>query len=191
MTLYKNKYRTQTTRARWWDYGSNAAYFVTICTKNRQHYFGIVGPQNPVGPENVVVVGPQNVVALQPTPIGRIAHQYWLDIPNHFPFVRLDEFVVMPNHVHGIIVVEAQSAEAQNVVHPQANKFGPQSQNLASIIRGYKAGVKSYATKNNIEFAWQSLYHDHIIRNEGEFHRIATYIRNNPAKWKEDGFYTG
>jgi putative transposase len=64
------------------------------------------------------------------------------------------------------------------------NKFGPQSRNLASIVRGYKIGVKKYATTNKIDFAWQARFHDHIIQNHDEYHRIHDYFIENPANWK-------
>jgi REP element-mobilizing transposase RayT len=125
------------------------------------------------------------------THIGSIAHQYWCDIPTHFPFVELDAFIIMPNHVHGIIiinktdngnVVETQNfASLQGSQQNSGNKFGPQSQNLASIIRGYKTGVKKYATMHHIDFTWQSRFHDHVIRDYLEYISIQDYINNNPA----------
>ncbi|GEM_PF-2193885 len=68
----------------------------------------------------------------------------------------------------------------------QKNQFGPQSKNLASIIRGFKIEVTKNARLIHTDFAWQSRFHDHIIRNNAEYHRISTYIRNNPAHWQED-----
>jgi putative transposase len=142
--------------------------------------------------------------------IGKKADEYWLEIPEHFPFVKLDVHVVMPNHVHGIIIIDKQddgrnnkqnvgcdvvrsvgtqnfaSLQAEQPNHQQKNKFGPQSQNLASIIRGYKTGVTKYARNNKIDFSWQSRFHDHIIRNDTEYQRIKNYIINNPKKWKND-----
>ncbi|MDL2312781.1 transposase, partial [Bacteroidales bacterium OttesenSCG-928-B11] len=85
MEKYKDKYRIPSARASWWDYGQNGAYFVTICTHNRKHFFGKI--------ENGKMILSK---------IGEIAHQYWSEIPAHFPFAYLGEFVVMPNHVHGI-----------------------------------------------------------------------------------------
>jgi len=67
-------------------------------------------------------------------------------------------------------------------ITPNKNKFGPQSKHLASVIRGYKASVKSYATKNSIEFHWHTRYHDRVIRNIEEYYRIRSYIRENPSK---------
>ncbi len=169
MEKYQNKYRIDTTRLKNHDYGANGFYFVTICTHNRENYFG-----------NIAGAETQNLASLHPTPIGKIAHQYWLEIPSHFPFVVLDEFVVMPNHVHGILHFDRK--DARSCVFA-TNAFGPQSQNLASVIRGYKAAVKKYATMNYIEFAWQSRYHDHVIRTDRRLQIIRRYIRNNPIKW--------
>ncbi|MCJ8166483.1 hypothetical protein MKJ04_16680 [Pontibacter sp. E15-1] len=118
---------------------------------------------------------------LRYTAFGEIANQYWQEIPKHFPFVELDEFIVMPHHIHGIIFIN--KAE-QNVWQP--NKFGPQSQNLASIIRGYKAAVKKHATLQQLDFAWQPRYYDRVIRSEKELQNIRQYIFNNPAKWETE-----
>src|SRR3989338_6303074 len=85
---FRDKYRIPSSRLPNWDYSSNGYYFITICTKGRKQYFGEII---------------NNVMCL--SIIGEIAKKYWLEIPKHFPFVELDEFVVMPNHVHGIIVI--------------------------------------------------------------------------------------
>lgn len=173
--LYKNKYRIPSSRAPWWDYGANAAYFVTICTQNRHWYFGEVADG-----------------LMQLSEIGRIAQSCWMEIPQHFPFVQLDAFVVIPNHVHGIIVIDKPGegiVETQNLVSPPRNTFGPQSKNLASIIRGFKIGVTKNARLIDPGFAWQSLYHDHIIRDQKSYLNITEYIINNPAKWKDDKWF--
>ena len=115
-------------------------------------------------------------------------------IPEHFPFIILDEFIVMPNHIHGILFIskdETRDVEAQYFASlhqppPYKNKFGPQSGNISSVMRGYKAAVKSYATTNGIEFAWQARFHDRIIRDEGALEQIRKYIRENPANWIRD-----
>ena len=88
---YKDKYRINSTRLKNWDYGGNALYFITICTKNREHFFGEITKGK-----------------MKLSEIGEIAKKCWLEIPEHFPFVKLDEFVVMPNHVHGIILLTNQ-----------------------------------------------------------------------------------
>ena len=185
-----------------WDYGWDSSYFITICTKKRKHYFGKIIDKK-----------------IQLSEIGRIAYKYFQEIPHHFPFVYLGDFVIMPDHMHGIInidkrgggidggdgfidmggggdrgiidgggIVEMQDFASlpRNTHNPPKNKFGPQSKNLASIVRGYKMGVKKYATMHNIDFAWQSRYYDHIIRTENVYRRISTYIINNPRKWNDN-----
>ena len=178
---FKNKYKISSARLPGWDYGSHALYYVTICTKDRLKYFGEIIQNTNINPETQNVET-QNFASLQPTLIGEVAHNNWLDIPNHFPFVELDDFVVMPNHVHGIIFINKP-----NKTDWQINKFGSQSQNLGSIVRGYKASVKTYATINNFEFAWQSRYHDRVIRNQQEYLNIREYIFNNPEQWLLNG----
>ncbi|MCB0647804.1 MAG: hypothetical protein KDC49_14140 [Saprospiraceae bacterium] len=188
MGKFQNKYRNESARAQWWNYGWNAAYFVTICTKNRDHFFGRIS-------DGIMVL----------SEIGVHAWNCWHEIPQHFPFVILGEFVVMPDHVHGIIIIQKNDAigtviETQNFASlsqtplqyhdwdgkTPMNHFGPQSQNLASIIRGYKIGVTKNARLINSTFQWQPRYHDHIIRNDEEFQRISNYIANNPRNWEKD-----
>ena len=89
MNKFRNKYRNSSARASFWDYGWNAAYFVTICTKNRAFWFGDV------------VNGRVELSA-----IGHIANSCWHEIPNHFPFVKLGAHIVMPNHIHGIVIID-------------------------------------------------------------------------------------
>jgi len=86
---YQNKYRIPSARLASWDYSCNGAYFITICTASREHYFGRIINGQP-----------------QLSPQGKIANEYWSQIPYHFQFVLLDAFVVMPNHIHGIIVID-------------------------------------------------------------------------------------
>ncbi|AKA35128.1 transposase [Flagellimonas lutaonensis] len=190
MDKYKNKYRIASARAPFWDYGWNAAYFVTICTQNRECWFGEIS---------------NGVMEL--SDIGHIAHSCWHEIPNHFTFVELGAHIIMPNHVHGIIIINkiddgrnddhyvARNVETQNIASlqnqtPPKNQFGPQTKNLASIIRGYKIGVTKNSRQIDPDFAWQSRYHDHIIRNAKSYQTISEYIINNPSKWSEDKFYT-
>jgi len=170
---FKGKYRIASARWASWDYSSNAAYFITICTANRAHDFG------------EIVNGEMNLSAL-----GQSAWDCWNEIPAHFPFVELGAFVVMPNHAHGIVVIDKPNVETQYFASLPKNKFGPQSQNLASIVRGYKIGVTKFANQNHIPFKWQTRYHDHVIRDTPEHERIHEYILTNPQNWEEDEFYT-
>ncbi len=114
------KYRSETVRLKSWDYGWNGVYFVTICTQNRKCYFGEILESG--NDEVVDTVETQNLASLrlnsddkigsnpdakmQLSKIGLIAQTCWLEIPDHFPFVKLGQFIVMPNHVHGIIIID-------------------------------------------------------------------------------------
>ncbi len=166
--LFKNKYRVKTCRYEGYDYSREGYYFITICTKHREMFFGDV------------VDGKMRL-----SEIGKIAKNCCLEIPDHFPFVQLDEYVVMPNHVHGILVIEYNiNVETQNFASLRGykNKFGPQSKNLSSIIRGFKIGVKKYTIMEGVNFAWQERFYDRIIRNEKELNKIRQYIIDNPEK---------
>lgn len=191
---YRNKYRIASARHPAWDYGWNAAYFVTICTKNRICWFGDI-------------IEAADEQQMQFSNIGKIANQCWLEIPAHFPFVKLGNHIIMPNHVHGIIIIDKpddpdetdvqymQRRDAKfcvsttNTSAQPMNRFGPQSKNLASIIRGFKIGVTKNARQINPKFVWQPRFHDHIIRNEKSFNNISQYIMNNPSKWTNNKFH--
>ena len=95
--LYQNRYRILSARAPWWDYSRNGAYFITICTANRRHFFGNV--------ENG---------RMQLLPVGELADRYWYEIPERFPYARLDAWVVMPNHVHGILIIDKPAGGGGN-----------------------------------------------------------------------------
>ena len=93
----------------------------------------------------------QSIACLRMTEIGKIACDNWESIPMFHPYVELDDFVIMPDHMHGILFINKPDKISWEI-----NKFGAQSKNLASILRGYKSSVKTYATTNDIEFSWQS-----------------------------------
>ncbi|MFZ1790235.1 MAG: transposase [Saprospiraceae bacterium] len=173
---FKGKFRIPSIRLQGYDYGSTGLYFVTICTKNRLHSFGEISDSQMGN-----TVETDNYPSLHPTAIGLTSIDFWLEIPQHFPFVELDAFVVMPNHIHGILSFNKPD---KNDWIP--NKFGSQSQNLGAVIRGFKSSVKRFANQNNIDFEWQTRYHDHIIRNEDALNAIRRYIINNPSNWLKD-----
>ncbi|SOD80475.1 transposase [Spirosoma fluviale] len=166
--LYQNNYRVPSARLVEYDYGSNGMYFVTICTRKKEFFFGDVDVET---------------ARIKPTLIGQVAMDCWLSIPDFFPFVLLDAFQLMPNHVHGVLWICKPETDTPNW---QPNRFGPQRQNLASILRGFKAGVKKYATMHKIDFGWQPRYYDRVVRNNNELNRIRAYIENNPAKWIDE-----
>lgn len=174
---YEN-FRRQTHRLIGFDYSSCGFYFITICTKDRIHYFGKIQREK-----------------MELSVIGQIAKKFWQNIPWHFPMVQLDKFIVMPNHIHGIITIKSvathnyaslQECRFANIHLGHHNKFGPQSKNLSSIIRGYKSTVKKMIDDNDLKFYWQSRFYDRIIRNECELNQIRQYILDNPRNWIND-----
>ncbi len=176
MKHYTNIHNRQSIRLKGYDYSLPGMYFITICTNKRKNLFGNIEKSK-----------------MYLSDIGIIVDKCWHEIPSHFPFVELDEFVIMPNHIHGIIeiVVGTQdfvSLQSKYFENPN-RKFGVQSMNLSSIIRGFKIGVKKWATINNVNFAWQTRFYDHIIRNEKDLNRIREYIIYNPLKWNDDEYY--
>ena len=167
MTLFKNKYRVETTRLKHWDYASAGYYFVTVCTWNREHFFG------------EVVGGTMRLSA-----VGEIARQCWVGIPAHFDQARLDEYIVMPNHLHGIVVI-VETRHGASLQTPTANQFGPLKRgSLQSILNAYKGGVTRICRE--VPFAWQPRFYDHIVRNEEDLQHIRQYILNNPGQWEID-----
>jgi REP element-mobilizing transposase RayT len=104
------------------------------------------------------------------------------EIPNHFENIILDEFVIMPNHVHGIIgIIEPSVGDAYMRPLPKRNKMI-----LSTIVQQYKASVSREIKEINNEFGWQRSFYDRTIRNEREFHNIQAYIYYNPVKWQWD-----
>ena len=196
MEKYQKKYRIPSARLQGYDYGSAGMYFITICTANREYYFGeIVGD-------------------MQLSEIGKIAQNEWYKTLEIRPDMnlQLDAFIVMPNHIHGIIVIgeneynggidgldddvdvgrDAMHRVSTSSSTPKPieykNTFTSQSKNLASIIRGYKSSVTKQVRVLGFDFNWQSRFYEHIIRNENSFKQIQNYIINNPQNWIGDKF---
>ena len=163
------------------DYSQPGAYFVTIVTQKRQPLFG------------QIIDGE---IAL--TEVGTMVTQAWIAIPEHFPNVELSTFVVMPNHMHGIISISSQSVSTTNVAARHAvpsndsttEKFGkPVSCSLPTIIRSFKSATTrifhmyaGYSEKN----LWQRNFYEHVIRNEQDYQAIIQYILANPMNWEKD-----
>ncbi len=153
-----------------WDYRKDGAYFITLCTKDRSPFFGeIVNGQ------------------MKLSHLGILANVFWHEIKNHSTNVILEEFVVMPDHIHGILIIDFSliDSERLNPAITGQNRFQNIGKNsLSSLIGSYKSAVTKHARRLGFEFAWQSRFHDHIIRDEQSFQRIKEYIRKNPENWK-------
>jgi putative transposase len=201
---FQNKYRISSARLQSWDYSKNGAYFITICTQKREHFFGKIVNQE-----------------MQLSELGKLIQESWIEIPMHFPFVELGNFVVMPNHVHRILIINnpvetrfiASNHELNHELNHEINfvieketrlivslrdkqiggicgdKNPMLHDNISKIIRWYKGRCSFESRKIDSNFGWQPRFHDHIIHNSKSFDRIQNYIFENPSKWENDTFY--
>jgi putative transposase len=164
----------QSTRLPGYDYSQEGAYFVTICTDKHQLLFGNVS---------------NGVMLLNP--YGEIAQTCWMEITQHFSNVELSAFVIMPNHLHGILVTK-DIFWNKELSHPinLSEIFGkPVSTSLPTIIRSYKSAVTRLINMRpgtKISTIWQRGYYEHVIRSEDDMFQIGQYILGNPAKWETD-----
>ena len=157
-------------RLKEYDYSLPGAYFVTVCTHNREYLFG-----NIVNDEMVL------------SEYGKIVEDVWYNLTGHYQNIKLDKFIVMPNHIHGIIVlIDVDIVGAGFKPAPtDLIKYYP----LSEIVRAFK----TFSARHVNELrktpgipVWQRNYHEHIVRNENELNRIREYIINNPLRWQFD-----
>jgi len=174
---FRKIYRIESSRLKDWDYSQAGKYFVTICTREKLCYF-----ENPL--------------------IKNICHDCWLDIPNHFNNVRLGEWIIMPNHVHGIIEIRqypiVETPYMASLHKLTKRTFGlinasfyktisrKSHHGLPQIIQSFKSAVSRQCHKLNLAFFWQTRFYDHIIHDEKELYLINEYIKDNPKNWKSD-----
>ena len=203
--LYKNKFKIESMRLKDWDYAQNGFYFITVCTKDHQMFFGDITKLG-------AVYCP--IYEMKLSPIGKIVEKYWSDIPKHFSNIKLDKFIVMPNHLHGIIEicnndmidsikhvetqqpckhVETQHCCVSTTVEETMIKksktfYRLTPKSLPVVIRSFKSICTKMINQKipNSNFTWQPRYYDHIIRNEKSLDEIRKYICDNPAKWDLD-----
>lgn len=169
-------------RLKGYDYSQAGAYFITICCHNREHRFGKI--------ENG---------EMRLNEMGQIAYNEWLKTPQLRLNVSLDVFVVMPNHLHGIIVINGRGelnspspgSSDGNIRGEFDSPLRSPTNNIGAIVRGYKSAVtKQLNLINTGGPVWQRNYYENIIRNAESYQRIANYIVNNPTKWNEDKFHS-
>jgi REP element-mobilizing transposase RayT len=187
--LFNNKYRIPSARATFHDY-NGGAYFVTICTKNSECFFGEI-----VGGADVAcrdVARNVSTKTMQLSEIGKYADENLRNITHHYPYAGIPLFIVMPNHIHAIVFIDGvfNSDVARNVSTTVKNEkmveIAKHQSLLAVALRGFKSAITKFATGKNINFAWQTRFHDHIIRNQDEMNHIAKYIENNVFNWETD-----
>ena len=153
-----------------YDYSSNGAYFITICTKDRKNIFWDKEQPDFVG-EDIIL--PSDSVRL--SPYGKIAEEAIKNIPKYYSHIELLQYVVMPNHVHMILLI------------PYDN--GRMISSPTSILT-VVGQMKRYVSKKSGIAIWQRSFHDHVIRDKNDYEKISRYIYENPIKWQYDCFYT-
>lgn len=153
-------------RLKGYDYSSNGYYYVTVCTQDHKEIFG--------GIEND---------DMHINQYGKIIANIWVQIPRHFKNIELDKFIIMPNHIHGIIIIN-NPVEAGHALPSNKNT---KSKNLSIIIGSFKsAATKQINRLNQIAFKWQRSFYDYHIRTEESLKNIRQYVMNNPVNWDTD-----
>ncbi|NPA68204.1 MAG: hypothetical protein GXO50_06305 [Chlorobi bacterium] len=176
--LYKEKYKITSNRLQGYDYSSEGAYFITICTAKHLCEFGKI--------ENDEMILNN---------FGKIVEKEWYKSEKIRKEISFGEFCIMPNHIHGIVFIGNPILQNKNDYKiPQTpyyiNKFGSQYRNISTFVNQFKGTCTRKIRKaGNKSFAWQPNYYDHIIRNEKDLTRIERYIRSNPENWEDDKFY--
>jgi putative transposase len=175
MTLYKNAYRVETARLRDWDYRSPGWYFVTICTNAHRCTLGEISDGK-----------------IDLSAAGQIAKAELVRMPTHYANVCLDAYVIMPNHVHAIVILEDHhqfipDAMPRNDHERGSAPFVARLPSLSDVVGSYKAGVtRQCRVSGDHYFAWQPRFHDHILRGKASVAAVRDYIQNNPANWTKD-----
>ena len=189
------QFKTKSMRLKYWDYTTPWWYFVTISTQNHKEYFG------------EIING-----KMQLNQIGKIAEYEWIKTAGLRENIELDEFIIMPNHIHGIVIINESKTTcrdvASNVLDIEGNKnsetvifntdvaryvstanknyfsnISPNPKSLSAVIRGFKSAVTKQCNLHKYNFKWQPKFYDRIIRNEKELYNIRRYIKQNPLKW--------
>jgi REP element-mobilizing transposase RayT len=197
--LFRNKFRIETTRLKSWDYSKSWWYYITICTKEHQIWFGEIKNEKMFCNDK-----------------GKIVTEEWHKCSNKRSNIELDEYCVMPKHFHGIIILtendddidvarfegdtalikgdEARyvsttttTAKITDMTKLNYSEISPKPNSLSSVIRSFKSSVtKQIREAVFYYFSWQSRFYDRIIRNEKELYKIRKYIQQNPLKWEID-----
>jgi REP element-mobilizing transposase RayT len=174
-------------RMKGYDYSQDNLYFVTSCVQDRVCCFGTIANGKMILNE-----------------YGQIAEQQWHWLGKQYPYVVLHEFVVMPNHIHGIIEINRSivgiGCDLSENEYDISNRIGQNvgtGRDLSLRIKSLSELMGAYKTTSSkkihllgfVAFAWQRSFHDHIIRDEKSFETISNYIANNPSLWEQDKFY--
>lgn len=198
---FRNKYRVDSTRKPNWDYRRPGAYYITLVTKNRIHFFG-----------SIVKRIPNSDYEMHLSELGKLAEKFWQEIPLHFPFVELGNFVIMPDHMHGMLIIknnleiksnitvskEEETSFNSNVFEPNFESIqrtntcsirekmasiSPKYGSISTVVRSYKSVVSKFAHMVNPDFYWHSNYHDYVVLSRNAYDNMQRYTLNNPKNW--------
>jgi len=185
--MFQRSVERQSPRLSYWDYRTAGDYFVTICTQDMAQYFGNIDEHR-----------------FNRHPLWYIAKRYLKEVSEHLPYVKLLDYVIMPNHIHGIFRITQRipyqntstrgGTRAAGTRHGASlpaslrSSFGPQRDNLGLAVNQFKGAVKRYANKHDIEFDWQERYHDRIIWDDKQFFNMRHYIHQNISKYRKKYF---
>ena len=206
---FQKKHRIPSARAEWHDY-NGGEYFITICTKNKKHYFGEI-----------------RNAEMKLSELGRYVEENLKQINLHYPNCEIPLYVVMPNHIHAIVIIDnnmidcnrrddvhivsagvginetisddvhiVSTGENTNrrlknaIPNEKMQSISHKRGRLSTSMGGLKRAITCFANAHHIEFCWQTRFHDHIIRSHAEMNKIATYIENNVSTWEKDKFNT-
>lgn len=172
-----NRKQRRSIRLPEYDYSQNGYYFVTICCREKKCLFGRIR-----GGEMML------------NTLGEKAEEEWKKTEEMRKDISLGEFIIMPNHMHGIIIIGNKSTENRRGTMPRAQQteeFGrPTKNTIPTIIRGFKSAVTKYAKQNRYnESPWQRNYHEHVIRSDDALEKISDYIKYNPILWEKDKYF--
>jgi putative transposase len=163
-------YRIESARLQSHDYSANGAYFVTICVEHHRCVFGTVKDSRCIHSE-----------------LGEVASRFWEEAPQHHQGVEMGDFVVMPNHLHGIIWL-VDRVWTHEDLRPRQKAFeSPAAGSLSVVVRFFKSAVTRWANRNgHVGFKWQERFYDHVVRNKNSLDYIREYIARNPENWAYD-----
>ncbi|MED7789580.1 transposase [Francisella sp. 19X1-34] len=179
---HKRVFQRKNHRLENFDYSQDGYYYVTICTKERVNYFGEISSDG-----HMIL-----------NDCGKIVYDQWMWLSYQYEYVFLDEFVVMPNHFHGILIINnpnvcveaGRDQPNKRTCHDMSLQKNRKIKSLSQLIGAFKT-TSSKQIRNNLglsSFQWQRSFYDHIIRDEQSLLKIREYINNNPAKWHLDKY---
>ncbi len=180
---FQNKYRISTTRKSSWDYRWAGSYLITICTRNRQPFFGNIE------------AGKMHLL-----PAGILAHVFWYEMQSRNKNISLGPFIVMPDHIHGILILENEPSDGGDVgeetrhalslqdgaakTQRQMRYQNPGAKSVSTLVGAYKSAVTKHANRLELPHGWQPRFHDQLIRDQRHFDNASNYVRTNVSRWK-------